>query len=79
MGNRSNLVTTRTGLTIGCAYQAPPPRMGSEAENIQAALLSKRGQPFERVLDWIDRNAPRAYLLMAVAGVVFGLVVRWMR
>jgi hypothetical protein len=37
-----NLVTTRTGITIGGAYTPPPAQMGSEAERIQAALLAKR-------------------------------------
>lgn len=77
--NRANLITTRTGLTIGCAYQAPPPRMGRDAEHVQAALLSNHTERFEKVLDWIDRAAPYAYGLLVAVGFVFWIVAKVLR
>lgn len=48
-----NLITTKAGIRIGCAYQAPPSPMGSEAERIQAALLAKRERSWERAQRWV--------------------------
>ncbi len=79
--NRSNLVTTRSGLTIGCAYIAPPPRQSDDADTIQTVLLTRRDgwNRFEGCLNFIDRWAVAAYVLMFAFGVGFWLVARWWR
>jgi hypothetical protein len=38
--NRARIVTTRTGIVIGGAWTPPPQPLGSQAEIIQAVLLS---------------------------------------
>lgn len=45
MTRAARLTTTRTGLQIGVAYVAPPPRMGSQAERIQHLLLHRPRAP----------------------------------
>lgn len=47
------LTTTPTGIKIGCAYQPPPPRMGSEAERIQSALLAKPMPVLDALMKWL--------------------------
>jgi len=73
------LVTTRSGIKIGSAYTPPMPRMGTEAEHVQSELLAKHTDHFERCLDFIDRWAVTAYVLMFAFGLGFWLVARWWR
>lgn len=66
--NRSNLVTTRTGLTIGGHYVPPPPAQSRDADAIQAALLGDEASLFERALDWWNRNTVRMFIIMVGVG-----------
>jgi hypothetical protein len=45
MTRAARLTTTRSGLQIGVAYVAPPPRMGAQAERIQQVLLHQPRAP----------------------------------
>lgn len=40
--NGPRYITTSAGVRIGCAYQPPPARIGSDGERVQAALLEPR-------------------------------------
>lgn len=68
--NRSNLVTTRTGLTIGSAYIPPAPPPSRDAEAIQSALLGEEASRWERALDLFNRYTPHVFVAVFVVGLV---------
>lgn len=74
MSRAHHYVTTRSGLTIGCAYTPPPPRPGSEAEQIQAALLHTPPPLAERLLDAFDHHSPAIIVSIAISGLAYGLL-----
>lgn len=71
--NRSNLVTTRTGLTIGSAYIPPIPQQSRDADAIQAALLEPAAPLWERGLDVFNRYTPHVFAGVVVLGILLGL------
>lgn len=71
--NRASLVTTKSGLTIGCAYIKPAPSQSRDAEVIQSALLGQEAGPFERALDLFNRYTPHVLVVVIVVGVLIGL------
>lgn len=71
--DRSGLVTTRSGITIGCAWIPAAPQQSRDAEVIQSALLGQEAGPFERALDLFNRYTPHVLVVVIVVGVLIGL------
>lgn len=66
--NRSGLVTTRAGITIGCAWIPPAPQQSHDADAVQAALLGQESSWAERALDAFNRNTVRLMVAMVCVG-----------
>lgn len=67
-------VTTKAGITIGCAFREPSPQPSRDAELIQAAILNRSPNYAMRVLDVLERNIGRVCVGMIVLGLVAGVV-----
>ena len=72
------MAKTATGLVIGRSYVPRPPRdLGSEGEQIQAALLHKPAPLAERLLNAFNNNAMPILLSILGSGFMYGLVKRF--
>lgn len=70
MSNRAHIVTTRTGLHIGCAYIGKPPAPSADAEEIQAALLGDRQHLVQRIAGPLERLGPALFGAICVVALV---------